>query len=275
VARKKKPPEHVSHERWLVSYADFITLLFAFFTTMYAISTVDAQKMGKMVMSMRASFDNEFFPSGTDRLVLQSGSGEGNLPSVLPEQLVPKQSAGGDASKKLEELKTSFLPGHEGVGQGRSLGFLRRSVEAVVGQEALNSRVRTRIDSRGLVISLGEGGFFPSGSDRLTPEGRALLDAIATPLAGTANFIRIEGHTDNIPISTGRFPSNWELSTARATAVVAHLLDKFGLTPGRLSAAGYAEFRPIAPNDSEEGRARNRRIDIIVLSPQYARLEPR
>jgi chemotaxis protein MotB len=273
LARKKKHPEHVNHERWLVSYADFITLLFAFFTTLYAISTVDAQKMGKMVMSMRASFD-EFFPAANDRLSLAGGGGEGSRASRV-ESSAPEPSKGTDATKRAEEMRTSFLPGHEGLGSGKSLGFLRKSVEAVVGKEALKRKVRTKIDNRGLVISLGEGGFFPSGSDQITTEGLALLDSIATSLAGTANYVRIEGHTDNVPIRTGRFPSNWELSTARATVVVSHLMGKYGFTPARLSAAGYSEYRPVETNDTDEGRSRNRRVDIIVLNPQLARLEPR
>jgi chemotaxis protein MotB len=131
------------------------------------------------------------------------------------------------------------------------------------------------MDSRGLIVSLGEVGFFDSGSDGIKPEGRTLLDTLATSLMTLDNQIRVEGHTDDVPIHTGRFPSNWELSTARATSVVSYLVLKFGLSPERLSAAGYAEFRPTASNDTEEGRARNRRVDILVMDPRYAMAEPR
>jgi len=277
VARKKKIPEHFNSERWLVSYADFITLLFAFFTTLYAISTVDAQKMGKMVMSMRASFDSTMFPAGSDRLALSpdtvgpSSATRDSLQNVHPSKENNLREA---ALQSLKDMKAGFGPRGGSAGGGKSLGNLKQNVESLVGKPALGTKVRTRMENRGLVISLGEGGFFDSGSDILKPEGRELLDAIATGLVGSPNHIRIEGHTDNVPISSSKFPSNWELSTARATMIVAYLISKFGFSPELVSAAGYSEFRPIATNDTAEGRARNRRVDIIVLNPQYAMTEP-
>lgn len=278
MARKPKPQEHFNSERWLVSYADFITLLFAFFTTLYAISTVDAQKMGKMVMSMRASFDGNLFSPGGRSLTLGPGmGGAGAAPiarDVVENLRVPKNGIVRDSAlKNLKELKSNFLPLDNG-GPGKTLGNLKSQVDSLVGKDAQKKGVTTRLEGRGLVISLGEGGFFPSGSDQIKPEGLALLDAIATTLVTVGNHIRIEGHTDDVPISNSRFPSNWELSTARATAMVAHLITKFGFTPERLSAAGYSEFRPVATNDTDEGRARNRRVDIIVLNPRYAAAEP-
>jgi chemotaxis protein MotB len=274
MARKKKPPEHANHERWLVSYADFITLLFAFFTTMYAISTVDAQKMGKMVMSMRASFDNPIFESGSSRLSLSPGTGSGNSvgKDLVENVSMPKENWLRDAGIQ-NDLKGNSQSGNSG--SAKSLGTLKRNVETLVGAEALKGKVRTRLEGRGLVISLGEGGFFDSGCDQIKPEGLVLLDAIATGLTGAENHIRVEGHTDNVPISNSKFPSNWELSTARATAIVAYLVVKFGMSPDLMSAAGYAEYRPIASNDTDEGRARNRRVDLVVLDPRVARVEPR
>ncbi len=259
MARKKKPPEHVNHERWLVSYADFITLLFAFFTTLYAISTVDTQKYGKMVMSMRASFENPLFNSGNNR------------PSMNMQGVRPPHDASSDAmdvknaKTALKELKKA-MP-QRGVGTGKPLGYIRKKIETLVGVPALGNQVHTRMEPRGLVISLGEGGFFDSGSDQLKPEGRDLLDKIASGLVSSPNSIHVEGHTDNVPISNPRFPTNWELSTARSTAVVAYLITKFGFAPDRLTAAGYSQYRPVAMNTSTEGRARNRRVDVIVLNP--------
>jgi len=280
VTRKKKPEDHISRERWLVSYADFITLLFAFFTTLYAISTVDAQKMGRMVMSMRASFDNSLFAAGSDRLSLSQGPGANGDPAagqrVIENLRSPKRAGQSGASFSGTRDLGAVFPSREGPGSPEKiLSSLRRSVESLVGPEALGSRVRTRMDERGLVISLGEGGFFDSGSDILKPEGRALLDAIASALAQTDNQIRVEGHTDNVPISNARFPSNWELSTARATTVVAYLIDKFKFAPERLSAGGYSEYRPVESNATAEGRSRNRRVDIVVLHPRFAQMEPR
>ncbi len=259
MAHRKKPPEHVSHERWLVSYADFITLLFAFFTTLYAISTVDTQKYGKMVMSMRASFDNPMFAAGTKKLSLSTG-GAGPSQEAQKEALDLK-----NAKTVVKELKKSVS--QRGDGTGKTLASIRKRVESLVGLPALGRQVYTRTEPRGLVISLGEGGFFDSGSDQLKPEGKVLLDKIASGLASSTGAIHVEGHTDDVPISNPRFPTNWELSTARSTTVVAYLITKFGFAPARLTAAGYSQYRPVAPNTTSEGRARNRRVDIIVLNP--------
>jgi chemotaxis protein MotB len=276
--RKKKAEEHVSHERWLVSYADFITLLFAFFTTLYAISTVDAQKMGKMVLSMRASFDGSVFAPSSDRLSLSKGDGAG---SALSRDLVENVSTPKDKALKeytvgdIRDLKTNFVQAGLPHGEVVALSGIKRSVESKVNSQGMAGKVQTRIETRGLVISLGEGGFFDSGSDQLKPEGRALLDALAPDLVSAKNEIRIEGHTDNVPIQTWKFPSNMELSTARAAFIYHHLLQQHSFAPEKLSASGYAEFRPIASNDTPDGRARNRRIDIVILSSSYSRGEPR
>ncbi len=275
VGRKKKHEEEgPSSERWLVSYADFITLLFAFFTTLYAISTVDAQKMGKMVVSMRASFDSAVFNQGSRTLSLSQGAGgTSSSGEILQNLTLPNGTNTKDTTLKgLEDLK--FPSRKKPVLDGeKALGRFKRSVEALLGSD-VREMVRTHLEPRGLVISIGEGIVFDTGSDQIKPEGRALLDTIATSLVSLGNHIRIEGHTDNVPIKNSRFPSNWELSTARATAVVSYLISKFGLMPELLSAAGYAEYRPAASNDTIEGRARNRRVDVVVLNPAAAQVEP-
>lgn len=276
--RKKKAPEHISHERWLVSYADFITLLFAFFTTMYAISTVDAQKMGRLVVSMRASFDSAMFPPGSDTLSLSSGSGAGSAIArdVLENVAVPKEKAIQDYPvTTLRELKSNVVRGAGVKGDLVALSKIRKNVQTLVDSKGMSGKVQTRMEERGLVISLGEGGFFDSGSDELKPEGRELLDSLAEQMLASGNQIRVEGHTDNVPIQTTRFPSNWELSTARATTIVSYLVRRFGFKPDQLSAAGYGEFRPIATNDTLEGRARNRRVDLVILTSSTAKNEPK
>ncbi len=266
--RKKHEEEEGNSERWLVSYADFITLLFAFFTTLYAISTVDAQKMGKMVTSMRASFDNNLFVAGSQTLTLDRGSGDSAYPSMSRE--VVQKLAGQNGLKAIGSgSKRQALNGE------KALGRLKRNIEALVGADMMKGMVRARVEPRGLVISVGEGIVFDSGSDLIKPEGKSLLDTIATSLVSIGNHIRIEGHTDNVPIKNSRFPSNWELSTARATAVISYMIEKFGLQPDQLSAAGYAEYRPVAANDTEEGRASNRRVDIVVLNTAAAQEEPK
>jgi chemotaxis protein MotB len=273
--KKEKHEEEGGSERWLVSYADFITLLFAFFTTLYAISTVDAQKMGKMVTSMRASFDSTVFDQGSKTLSLSKGTGgTDSSSSVIPSRALPNSIQ--VANKTIKDWGATKTVSRKPVlSGGQSLGGLQRNVVTLLGTAVLNNgKVRTYLEPRGLIISLGENGIFDSGSDQIKPEGKALLDTIATGLTSMGNYIRIEGHTDNVPIRNSRFPSNWELSTARATAVVSQLIVKFGLRPDLISAAGYAEYRPAASNDTEEGRARNRRVDIIVLNPATAGGEP-
>lgn len=275
--RKKKAPEHANHERWLVSYADFITLLFAFFTTMYAISTVDAQKLGRMVISMRASFASPVFTPGSDTVSLTKGEGAG---AALSRDLIehidtPKEKVLKENTvANLKDLHTNFVPNALPKGEVIALRQLKETVESLVKKRGIASRVRTRLETRGLVISL-DGTFFDSGSDQLKSDGRELLNALAEDLLTMNNMVRIEGHTDSVPIQTPRFPSNWELSTARATSIVAYLVRQFGFTPDRLSGAGYAEFCPIADNDTADGRARNRRVDIVVLNSNYLRGESR
>jgi len=266
--RKKHEEEEGNSERWLVSYADFITLLFAFFTTLYAISTVDAQKMGKMVTSMRASFDNNLFVAGSKSLSLSQGPGD-LASSSMSREVLQKLAGQNGSNGKSPGSKRQMLNGE------KALGRLKRNIESLVGADMMKGMVRARVDPRGLVISLGEGIVFDSGSDQIKPEGKSLLDTIATSLVSVGNNIRIEGHTDNVPIKNPRFPSNWELSTARATAVISYMIEKFGLQPDQLSAAGYAEYRPVAANDTADGRASNRRVDVVVLNSAAAQEEPK
>lgn len=217
-----------------MSYADFITLLFAFFTTMYAISTVDAQKMSKMVESMQTAFATTGLPATESRL--------------------PR-------------------PGDDGsVVAAPTEGFevaLARDLNATLGGDLVD----VMVDERGVVISIKEAGSFTTGSADLSPVARDVLSRLAATVRNLPNTLRIEGHTDDVPIRSGRFASNWELSTARATAVVQFLVQEGGLAPDRLSAAGYGEFRARVPNDGEANRARNRRVDIIVLNASTAREE--
>jgi chemotaxis protein MotB len=227
--RRRRPAPHVSHERWLVSYADFITLLFAFFTTMYAISTVDAQKMSKMVASMQLALKGVPSPPAPVPLP-QNG---------LPQPVVPRLD---------------------------NLVELRRQLSARLQHQIRQGNVEIGVDSRGLVVSIREAGSFASGSAELSESVRVLLADIASPLSELPHPIRIEGHTDDTPIHTSRFRSNWELSTARATQVIAYLQNDLGLPAARLSAAGYGEFHPRVANASPTARAENRRVDLVILN---------
>jgi len=227
--RHRRHQPHVNHERWLVSYADFITLLFAFFTTMYAISTVDAQKMSKMVASMQLALKGDTGPAMPVPLTVG-----------LPQPVMPP---------RLD-----------------SLVDLRQQLAARLQHQIRQGNVEIGVDSRGLVVSIREAGSFASGSAELSDGMRALLAEVAAPLSELPHQIRIEGHTDDTPIRTSRFRSNWELSTARATQVIACLQNELGLPAARLSAAGYGEFHPRVPNASAAARAENRRVDLVILN---------
>jgi chemotaxis protein MotB len=248
MARKRKPHEHVNSERWLVSYADFMTLLFAFFTTLYAISTVDQKKAGKLMYSMRTAFSLDFFtgiPAPGTQLV-----------SII-EAVAPTPSS---------EKGKGPGAGPGGVGKERLQALSQKLGELSV-DPLLKGKIQIRMEARGLVVSLAEAGFFPSGTATFRPEAVESLLALARTFNDPIFRVTVEGHTDNIPVRNARFGSNWELSTGRASTVVALLIEKGGIPPARLSAAGYGEFKPVAPNDTEDGRAHNRRVDIVI-SPQ-------
>lgn len=223
-----------NHERWLVSYADFITLLFAFFTTMYAISTVDARKLSSMVDSMQQAFDSSGVPAPkADRA--PAGAVAATPPTAAQRE------------RMLAETLRSRLGG---------------------------SSVDVEIDHRGIVVSMREAGSFSTGRADLSDVARDLLKELAATIGPDATMnLRVEGHTDDVPIRAGRFASNWELSTARATSVVTYLVQDIGLEPRRLSAAGYGEFHPRVANLSDADRARNRRVDIVILNEDTMRGE--
>jgi chemotaxis protein MotB len=264
VGRKKKQEEHENHERWLVSYADFVTLLFAFFTTLYAISTVDAQKAGKLQRSVNESLGTAVFASGSKTLSLSMGAGGVDTAAARNSIQSIKMPASDHLKVTSQILKDE-----------KELGKFKQSIEQLLGPALKKGIIRTHLETRGFVISLGEGGFFDSGYAEIKPEGRELLDIIAESLAPVGNQIRIEGHTDNVPIRNSKFPSNWELSSARASNVVRYIISQFGFKPELLSPAGFAEYRPVSSNDTEEGKSRNRRVDIVVLNPAAAVVEPK
>ena len=268
MARKKKPEEPENHERWMVSYADFVTLLFAFFTCLYAISSVDAGKMSQMVASMKVSFGGQIFDGGSRVMSLDDRGGGGGAAGLSEVLINPEFDTEEGGTGKTRTQSRVILNGDADMGR------FKRILESMLSEEIQKNMVRIHLERRGVVISIGENGNFDSGSAEIRPDGRAMLDIIATSLTTIGNQLRIEGHADNIPINTARFPSNWELSSARAQAVIYRLATNHGMAQELMSVAGYGEWRPVASNDTPEGRARNRRVDIIVLDPTYALVEP-
>jgi chemotaxis protein MotB len=252
----------VNHERWLVSYADFITLLFAFFVVMYSSSQVDQRKIGKIAVAIQTAFQ-------------QLGMFPGGVAPGTPRALADQPP--GNQAQRLASISALCAKTEEPGGESdhEDVGPLRRELESVLAPEIARREVALRRTSDGLVISLREIGFFESGSAELRPSARPAFMRIVKVLVERPVRLRIEGHTDNVPIHNGAYASNWELSTARATELVQFLITKGGFAPDRLSAAGYAEFHPVASNDSEQGRAQNRRVDLVILGTAHpAHVQP-
>jgi chemotaxis protein MotB len=247
IRSKRKSPESAHRDRWLVSYADFITLLFAFFVVLFASSRADQQKQSQAAHSIQEAFQAlGIFPSSapsqkTSGALAESRDDAAPVNVILGDDL----SASPAVQQDLREL------------QSRLTGLLSNQIADHV--------VALRLGRDGLVISLREAGFYDSGSAVPHAQSRATLDQIAAALAATPYDLRIEGHTDNVPIHTPQFASNWELSTARATQLAEWLIVDRHFAPARLSAAGYAEFHPVATNEIPDGRSQNRRVDILVL----------
>lgn len=233
--KKKKHEEHENMERWLVSYADFITLLFAFFVVMYSTSSVREGKFRAVADSLNSAFHPIIAHSASNIRLSSKASGSEMFDIGLP--LYKKLTA---------NINTEDNPG---------------------GMKVIQ-------DSRGVVIRISESLAFETGQSELLPEFRETLDHIAGLIIDAPNAILVEGHTDNIPIKTPFYPSNWELSATRATQIVRYFTTQHGMTPDRFSVAGYAEFRPIAVNDTLEGRAKNRRVEIVLLNPPEEKADP-
>jgi chemotaxis protein MotB len=256
--RRKRPHAHSNHERWLVSYADFITLMFAFFVVLYASSQVDKRKVGKLSMAIQVAFQElGVFPASTTQIPLDSNEPMPFSRVQAIENMKHNAALGRISSPAEDSLSASS--------DETDLATLQSQLREALHHEIALHEVTVHRETDGLVISLQEFGFFDSGSAAIKPESQAALDRIASILAIRTYKLRIEGHTDNIPIHTAQIASNWELSTARATELVRLLVLRHRLAPERLAAAGYAEYHPVASNLTAQGRAQNRRVDIVIL----------
>jgi chemotaxis protein MotB len=261
MARAKKPVAPENHERWLVSYADFITLLFAFFVVMFATSQTDKAKAKQISDSVTQALEN----GGVRAMVHEilggtvDEKGQGNAQMRGP--------GGSKKGAKEPEPKPKPEPPPEVAELLPSMKYLTGELQA----EIKAGKVELRLEARGLVISLKQAAFFPSAGDTVDGASYPSLQKMSAVLRDLPNPVRLEGHTDSIPIHTARFRNNWELSAARSIAMLDVLSSKFQLSPERFSVAGYADTAPVASNDTEAGRARNRRVDIVVLN-QWAKI---
>lgn len=248
--RRPRPRTHANHERWLVSYADFITLLFAFFVVLYSSAQVDQRKIGQLAVAIQVAFQQMgVFSSPPIQGLIDT------RPKTALQALGKVDSA----------TALALLASKADNSQTEDLSKLMRELQETLRPELQRNEVALRSTNDGLIISLREIGFFESGSADVRGDSLPAFGRIAGLLSSHLCRIRIEGHTDNIPIHNSRFRDNWELSTARSAELVRLLITKYGFAAERLSAAGYAEYHPVASNDSAETRAQNRRVDIVVL----------
>lgn len=207
--RRKKEEEHENVERWLISYADFITLMFTFFAALYALSAMDMAKIERFSGSLKQAF------------------------KVIDEPIPLYEDRNKAVIEDIKKLITDV------------------------------SGVSVKTDPRGVVVTFSDAVLFASGSADIKQEAFGVLEKLSKSLNTAPGRIIIEGHTDNVPISAGKYTSNWELSTARAASVLHFLITK-GVDPNRFSIAGYAEYRPLASNETEDGRAKNRRVELVI-----------
>ncbi len=267
MAKRKKHEEHeghANHERWVLSYADILTLLLALFIVMFAISKVDqkkfeefargtAQSFGQANLAMQGQTGN--LP-GTDGILEDATGQEAKSPADTPADNAPMGNQ--------EALQRERARQAQAEAQKASLEQLKKEIEAKLRQKGLAQSVQMEVDERGLVVNIvTDKVLFDNGKADLRTDGTQVLDLIAPIVKSLPNTITVEGHTDNVPIS-GTFPSNWELSTTRATTVLRHLVSH-GVPAKRISAAGYADQRPLGSNRTAAGKARNRRVAIVVL----------
>lgn len=239
--KRKEKPEN--SERWLLTYSDLITLLMVFFVVLYSASNINQKKYEKLASSM-----NSAFTGGTG--IGDSGAGGANEGSSDEGELKP-----------LVQSEEEKLQGIEG------------QVDEMIKEMGLEGSVSTSIEERGLVISFNDSIFFESAKAEIMEDMKLKLVSLSTVLNKIDNYIRIEGHTDNVPIRNEYFSSNWQLSSTRASNVVEYLINNGGISPDRLSAVGYGEYRPVADNSTNQGKSKNRRVDILILNNKYDNIE--
>lgn len=251
MARKKKPPEHENLERWMVSYADFVTLLFATFVVLYALSQVDIKDFKALENSIKQAFAAPSIIQGTDGImdassdtIFDTSQGDSMIAPLMMEYV----------SQKYEE---------------QSMKDIEKSIDDATKSGQMDGVQAFKTD-RGLLIRFSDDCLFKSGSATLTPEAKAKIDKIGATICKkfVLHNMRIEGHTDNRPVS-GAYPSNWELSSARASSIIRYLIARFGLLPSLFTAVGFADTRPLAANNSDANRAKNRRVEILILKNKF------
>jgi len=259
ISRRRKAHAAENHERWLISYADFITLLFAFFVVMFASSQTDKAKAQQMSDSIKSAL-------GKDKITSAVAGILGGAPGLKDQGNAQRKGPGGTTKSAAEQIAASS-----------------KIAELIPSLQMLRSQLKVEIDSgmlqvsmepRGVVVSLRQAAFFPPGQDTIDAGTYITLQKLAAVILAVPNKVRLEGHTDAVPIHNARYRSNWELSSARGVTMLELLTSRYSVPENRLSVGGYAETIPIASNLTPEGRAQNRRVDIVILNENGLRGEP-
>jgi chemotaxis protein MotB len=281
MARKRRDEEHPNHERWLVSYADFITLLFAFFVVMYSISSVNDGKYRVLSETLTDAFltsAQSLDPIQVGEKVRTTNPVAGEFAASEPGTLESSDTEDPLDIIDEEVVETEGKPEAEGTGIEGDTGEAKANLEETAA--ALESTLSPFIDEdlvkvkqtdRGVEVEMKSKALFASGSARLSRTAIKMLRDVSGIIKTLPNNIIVEGHTDNVPIKTILFPSNWELSAARAASVV-HLLGRFGIDPNKMAAIGYGEHKPTATNESEDGKQQNRRVALIIKTLNNKRI---
>lgn len=279
MARKHKHEEHANHEAWAIPYGDLVTLLLAFFVVMYAVSSINEGKYRVLADALSASFGGppkSVQPVQVGHQPVKGAMSESNTsptdfgkpqPAVAGRQRDVKNPTV-FSSKDPVLLATQQMNAHGNTGYRAAKAELTKiglAIERALGELVKRDQIRLRRNELSLEIEMNTDILFPSGSATISPAAHDTLFKLAEILSPFSQTLRIEGHTDNVPISTYNFPSNWELSSARAASVV-HLFQQNGVAPQRMMVAGMGEYRPVSDNDSVESRNRNRRVVVVVLA---------
>ena len=237
---------------WLTTYSDMATLLLTFFILLFTYSNVDAQKFRALSSSLQFSLNGS---AGGGSIL------EGNPPANSIKAVVPgSKGSSGEAEGYTPE------PSGGKTMRSREIQGIYRTVHGFVEKEGLSADVKLRTDRRGVIIDINESILFDRGKTELKPDSLVILNKLTKLIRSFDNNIIVEGHTDDVPMHRAPFPSNWELSVIRATTVVRYFVEEKHIDPHRLSAAGYGEYRPVVPNDSEKNRARNRRVNMLIVA---------
>jgi chemotaxis protein MotB len=282
MGKKVKHPEHENLERWLVSYADFITLLFATFTALYAIATAELSKMSDVSEAISQSFEQQSLMHGIDSLfegkstntekhnaaVINTGQGEGVLGQHDSTTFTPSEvKAMEEMVDELQTVVAQLNAEIEAANEAAAAAAETNPDEPANAEDVPIAGIEVSVQDRGIKISFDSRLLFAPGSAQLSPQCARLIDRVLKRIKSYAvmHQMHVEGHTDSQPLTTALYPSNWELSTARASTVVRHMI-RLGFDPHYLVAVGYADSRPEGDNNTATGRAKNRRIDLILYS---------